>query len=55
MPEIGINLISQGELNKGTYTILTHDSIIIKQNNKIITKGKKLLTISFKDTFTVKY
>ena len=30
MPEIGINLISQGELNKETYTILTHN----QYNNK---------------------
>jgi hypothetical protein len=47
MPEIGINLISQGELNKETYTILTHDSIIIKQNNKVITKGKKLQNLYY--------
>ena len=47
MPEIGINLISQGELNKETYTILTHNSIIIKQGNKVITKGKKLQNLYY--------
>ena len=35
------------KLNKETYTILTHDSIIIKQNNKIITKGKKLQNLYY--------
>jgi len=42
MPELGINLISQGELNKETYTILTYNSILLKQGNKNITKGKKI-------------
>ena len=47
MPEIGINLISQGELNKETYTILTYKHIIIKQKNKVITKGKKLRNLYY--------
>jgi len=47
MPELGINLISQGELNKETYTILSYNSIIIKQGSKIITKGKKLQNLYY--------
>jgi hypothetical protein len=47
MPELGINLISQGELNKDTYTILTYNSVLIKQGNKIITKGDKLQNLYY--------
>jgi hypothetical protein len=47
IPELGVNLISQGELNKETFTILNYKNIIIKQNNKIITKGEKLQNLYY--------
>ena len=47
MPELGINLISQGELNKETFTILTYKHIIIKQKDKTITKGEKLRNLYY--------
>ena len=47
MPELGINLISQGELNKETYSILTYNHIILKNKNKIITKGDKIRNLYY--------
>jgi hypothetical protein len=47
MPELGINLIGQGELNKETFTILTDKHIIIKQKDKTITKGEKLRNLYY--------
>jgi hypothetical protein len=43
MPKLGINLISQGELNSKYYSIFTKDKIYLKNNNNIIiTKGNKI-------------
>jgi hypothetical protein len=47
MPELGINLISQGELNKETATLLTYKHIILKQGNKLITKGEKIQNLYY--------
>ena len=47
MPELGINLISQGELNKDTYSILTYNQIILKNKNKIITRGSKIRNLYY--------
>ena len=48
MPKLGINLISQGELNKDTYSILlTYNHIILKNKSKIITKGNKIRNLYY--------
>jgi hypothetical protein len=50
MPELGINLISQGELNSEYYNIFTKDKIYLKNNNNIIiTKGNKINGLYYLD------
>jgi hypothetical protein len=50
MPELGINLISQSELNSEYYSIFTKDKIYLKNNNNItITKGNKINGLYYLD------
>jgi hypothetical protein len=50
MPKLGINLISQGELNSKYYSIFTKDKIYLKNNNNIIiTKGNKINGLYYLD------
>jgi hypothetical protein len=50
MPELGINSISQSELNSDYYSIFTKDKIYIKNNNNItITQGNKINGLYYLD------
>ena len=41
MPELGVNLVLQGKLNKNIYTITTNNNIFIKGNNQTLIKEYK--------------
>ena len=50
MPELGINLISQSELNSNYYTVFTKDNVYLKnQQNITITKGNKINGLYYLD------